>query len=46
VRRRLDRDLTREEWDLYVGPEPYAETRARASTRVRARVAPAVAITG
>ena len=46
VRRRLDRDLTREEWDLYVGSEPYAETRARASTRVRTRVTPAVAITG
>jgi WD40 repeat protein len=36
VRRRLDRDLTRDEWALYVGNEPYAETRASASTRLRA----------
>jgi WD40 repeat protein len=35
VRRRLDRDLTREEWELYVGDEPYSETRLAASTRVR-----------
>lgn len=36
VRRRLDRDLTKDEWALYVGNEPYAETRASASTRLRA----------
>jgi WD40 repeat protein len=35
VRRRLDRDLTREEWELYVGDESYSETRLAASTRVR-----------
>lgn len=38
VRRRLDRDLSRDEWELYVGNEPYAETRASASTRLRAGV--------
>ena len=47
VRRRLDRDLSREEWELYVGDEPYAETRASASTRLRTvaaqRAAPGVA---
>ena len=36
VRRRLYRDLTKNEWALYVGDEPYAETRASASTRLRA----------
>jgi WD40 repeat protein len=35
VRRRLDRDLTREEWELYIGDEPYSETRLAASMRVR-----------
>ena len=35
VRRRLDRDLTREEWKLYVGDEPYSETRMALSTRLR-----------
>jgi hypothetical protein len=36
VRRRLDRDLTDNEWTMYVGNETYAETRASASTRLRA----------
>jgi len=35
VRQRLDRDLSENEWKLYVGNEPYAETRASASTRLR-----------
>ena len=35
VRRRLDRDLTWEEWKVYVGDEPYAETRTAVSLRVR-----------
>lgn len=35
VRRRLDRDLSDVEWELYVGNEPYAETRASTSTRLR-----------
>jgi len=37
VRRRLDRDLSRDEWELYVGHEPYAETRVSTSTRLRTR---------
>ena len=35
VRRRFDRDLTRVEWELYVGNEPYAETRVSTSTHLR-----------
>lgn len=35
VRRRLDRDLTWNEWKLYVGDEAYTETRLAASVRVR-----------
>lgn len=35
VRRRLQRDLTRDEWELYVGNEPYLETRSAASVRLR-----------
>jgi WD40 repeat protein len=35
VRRRLDRDLTREEWALFAGNEPYSETRLAVSARVR-----------
>lgn len=35
VRRRLDRDLSPHEWELYVGKEPYRETRASASTSLR-----------
>jgi WD40 repeat protein len=32
---RLNHDLTREEWDFYVGDEPYSETRLAASMLVR-----------
>lgn len=39
VRRRLDRDLSRNEWERYVGSEPYEETRASVSTRLRASAA-------